>query len=246
VLPGNVIPGIYVETYIHGDLDEVWQKTQEPGLHQRWDLRFSSITYLPRLEGEPQRFLYETRIGFGLAIAGRGESVGERNSEDERTSALRFWSDDSKSLIEEGRGYWKYIQIRNGIQFFTWYDYRPRFRVAGRILDRLCFRPLMGWATAWSFDRLRLWVEDDLPPESVLRWTIVYGIARVTIAFIWLWHGIVPKLLFYEPDELRLLASNVFQHTGSLSWDGLRSLPASSAFSSGDGAHTSSLRRWQW
>jgi hypothetical protein len=62
------MPGIYVETAIRAGLDDVWQKTQNPELHQRWDLRFSLIRYLPKREGEPQRFLYETRIGLGLAI----------------------------------------------------------------------------------------------------------------------------------------------------------------------------------
>lgn len=27
------------------------------------------------------------------------------------------------------------------------------------------FHPLIGWATAWSFDRLRLWIERGIPPE---------------------------------------------------------------------------------
>jgi hypothetical protein len=38
MLPAMSSPGIYVETHIRGDLDEVWQKTQEPELQQRWDL----------------------------------------------------------------------------------------------------------------------------------------------------------------------------------------------------------------
>lgn len=208
MLPEMSSPGIYVETHIRGDIDEVWQKTQQPDLHQRWDLRFTSITYLPRNDGAPQSFLYETRIGLGLAISGKGESIGERNSEAERTSSLRFWSKDRKSLISEGSGYWKYIQTGNGTQFFTWYDYETRFGLAGRIFDRLCFKPLMGWATAWSFDRLRLWIEQGTSPEDVLRWTVVYSIARASIIFIWLWHGAVPKLLSPQLDEIRLTAAS--------------------------------------
>jgi uncharacterized membrane protein YphA (DoxX/SURF4 family) len=61
---------------------------------------------------------------------------------------------------------------------------------------------LIGWATAWSFDRLRLWIEKGIDPAVSLQRCLVYSIARLTIAFIWLYHGLVPKLLFHHPDEL--------------------------------------------
>jgi len=117
---------IYVELLIRAPIDELWAKTQEPDQHERWDLRFSSIEYLPRHgEDEPQRFSYSTRIGFGLVISGEGETVGETDASDgSRTSALRFRSDDSRSLILEGSGYWKYIDGAEGV----------RFIVAGRLL----------------------------------------------------------------------------------------------------------------
>ncbi len=157
---------IYVEILIRGGMDDLWEKTQEPKLHQRWDLRFSEIDYLPRGPDEAQRFLYATRIGAGFRIEGAGESMGERDdSGGERTSALKFWSDDSKSLIKIGSGYWKYIPDSDGIRFITWYDYRTRFGIIGRIVDKIFFRPLLGWATAWSFDRLRLWIERGVLPE---------------------------------------------------------------------------------
>jgi hypothetical protein len=57
---------IYVEILLRAPLEEVWRVTQEPELHRRCDLRFSRIEYLHRGEGEPQRFLYATRLGFGL------------------------------------------------------------------------------------------------------------------------------------------------------------------------------------
>jgi hypothetical protein len=199
-------PGIYVEIEIHDSLDRVWQLTQQPGLHQRWDLRFTSITYLPRAEGEPQRFLYETRIGFGLAIRGTGESVATLSTTGgAMTSSLKFASADSKSLIREGSGYWRYVPLETGIRFFTWYDYRVRFGVLGRIVDRVAFRPLLGWATAWSFDRLRLWAEKDQSPESSMILWLIHALVRITVAFVWIWHGLIPKLLFHSPDELLTL-----------------------------------------
>jgi len=158
---------IYVQIDIRAPIDGVWRLTQTPDLHQRWDLRFTEITYLPRPDdSQPQRFLYTTRIGFGLKIRGEGESVGARDGPGgARTSALRFWSQDPKSLIREGSGYWKYVPHGDDgrtILFLTLYDYGVRFGALGRLLDRLLFRPLIGWATAWSFDRLRLWIEKDI------------------------------------------------------------------------------------
>src|SRR5438874_2377675 len=94
--------GIYVEIPIHASMDELWEKTQNPQLHQRWDLRFTQIEYLPREDEEPQRFLYRTRIGFGLKIDGQGESIGERDGDDgARTSSLKFWSEDPKPLYQD-------------------------------------------------------------------------------------------------------------------------------------------------
>jgi hypothetical protein len=161
---------IYVEILIRAPLEEVWRVTQRPDLHQRWDLRFSRIEYLDRAEGEPQRFLYATRLGFGLEIRGEGESAGGKEPADgSRTSALTFGSDDPRSLIRKGSGYWRYVPTADGTRFITRYDYETRFGAAGGVLDRLLFRPLLGWATAWSFDRLRLWLEGGVTPETALR-----------------------------------------------------------------------------
>jgi hypothetical protein len=207
--PRAMPQGLYVELPMRAEMEQLWQLTQDPAFHQRWDLRFSTIRYLPKPNEEaPQQFLYETRIGFGLVIAGEGESTGTRSgTTGERTSALRFWSGDAKSLIRIGAGYWKYIPTGGGsIRFFTWYDYQTRFGLAGRLVDAILFRPIMGWATAWSFDRLRLWIEADVAPEAVLRSSILYGVCRSVVAFVWIWHGLVPKLLFHDPAELAMLS----------------------------------------
>jgi uncharacterized membrane protein YphA (DoxX/SURF4 family) len=199
--------GIYVETFIRRPLDAVWRHTQQPELHERWDLRFSEIRYLPRAsDAEPQRFHYATRIGFGLAISGEGESTGTRETTDgAATSALRFLSAHPLSLIREGSGYWKYIPEADGVRFLTWYDYRTRFGLVGRLIDRLLFRPLMGWATAWSFDRLRLWLEQGLDPAASRRLAVAHGVARLGLVFTFAYHGLVPKLLTRHADELAML-----------------------------------------
>ncbi len=199
--------GIYVEIPIRASMDELWEKTQDPQLHQRWDLRFTQIQYLPRQGGQPQKFLYRTRVGFGLKIDGEGESIGERDGEGgARTSSLKFWSEDRKSLIRMGSGYWKYVPAENSIRFFTSYDYETRFGVFGKLIDRWLFRPLLGWATAWSFDRLRLWIEKGISPEASRDRALVYALSRGTMAFIWFYHGLVPKLLYHDKIELDLLS----------------------------------------
>ncbi len=199
-------------------MERLWELTQQPHLHQRWDLRFTEIQYLPKTT-ETQYFLYVTRIGAGISIAGTGESVATHTATDgSATSSLRFASDDPKSLIRTGSGYWRYIPGATQIKFLTWYDYETRFGIFGRVLD-LAFRPVMGWATAWSFDRLRLWAEEDQAPEISLTLALIHALARITIAFTWLWHGLIPKLLFHNRDELAMLAQSGVS-TALLPWIG--------------------------
>ena len=125
---------IYVELPMQATVEEVWEPTQNPELHQRWDLRFSEIEYLPPEPEEPQRFTYSTGIG-GLTIKGVGESVADADPADhEPTSALQFWSDDPKSLIEHGRGYWRYVPTEDGLRFITEYNYDARFGALGRLV----------------------------------------------------------------------------------------------------------------
>ncbi|MAT13649.1 MAG: hypothetical protein CMJ46_00035 [Planctomyces sp.] len=209
---------IYIEIRIKGSLDDIWEKTQNPELHNLWDARFTSITYLPRAdETAPQRFRYATRIGLGIEIEGEGETVGGHAKEGERTSALKFWSQDRKSLIRNGSGYWKYIPEEDGVRFLTRYDYEIRFGWFGRFVDRRFFRPFLGWATAWSFDRLRLWIEKGIDPALSRRQFLVHLLCRLSVAFVWCYHGLVPKILFRHPDEYVMLTdAGVSQPTAEL------------------------------
>lgn len=200
---------IYVEIPINGDVDELWRLTQSPDQHERWDLRFSDIEYLPKPnEDAPQEFTYRTRIG-GISVEGTGESVEERETDGERTSALVFRSNDPKALIRQGNGFWRYIPTDDGIRFLTEYNYECRYGIAGRLFDRTVFRPLLGWATAWSFDRLRLWLEDGIEPETSMRNAIIHAVTRVTLAFIWIYQGLVPKLLGPHSEELALVEAGI-------------------------------------
>ncbi|MBE3009060.1 hypothetical protein IL992_07620 [Microbispora sp. NEAU-D428] len=161
-------------------MDALWKLTQRPELHQRWDLRFTEIDYLPRADDGPQRFRYAFRVLPGLVITGIGVTTGDRHDTDGRTSALRFASDHPLSLIRSGSGYWRYVPTDDGIRFITRYGYRPGW---GKAVD-LVFRPLIGWATAWSFDRLRLWLETGQTPERSLWQALAELCARVLAAGI--------------------------------------------------------------
>lgn len=199
---------IYVEIVIQGPLDDVWEKSQRPDLHERWDARFTSIEYLPRSGEGPQRFRYSTRLGFGMKVRGEGETAGERDLPDgARSTSLTFGSDDAKSLIVSGSGYWKYVPTAQGVRFFTSYDYATRFGALGRAFDAVVFRPLMGWATAWSFDRLRLWIERGIPPETSFQRAAIHSIARLALALVWIYQGLVPKILCPNSGELEIFRS---------------------------------------
>ena len=39
---------IYVEIDIQAPIEKAWDYTQNPHLHEQWDLRFTSITYIPK------------------------------------------------------------------------------------------------------------------------------------------------------------------------------------------------------
>jgi uncharacterized membrane protein YphA (DoxX/SURF4 family) len=139
-------------------------------------------------------------------VSGEGETVGQRDSTDgSSTSALKFGSDEPLSIITEGSGYWKYIPTDDGVRFLTWYDYRTRFGAVGAYFDRLIFRPRIGWATAWSFDRLRLWLEQDVVPEQAIRQWLIHTISRVALAAVFIYHGLIPKLLTRNVDEIAMV-----------------------------------------
>jgi hypothetical protein len=193
--------GLYVEAYIRSDLDRLWARTQDPAQHRRWDLRFTEIDYLPRAEGEPRRFRYAARVLPFLTVSGTGVSAGEKTRPDgTRTSALRLSAPHPLSLIAEGSGYWRYVPDGDGVRFLTGYDYRPRWGTFGALADKLVLRPLMGWATAWSFDRLRLWLERGIAPRRALvNWLAELAVRAVVVAVACTGLGLGSLLSLFGP-----------------------------------------------
>lgn len=189
-------------------MEKLWEYTQAPHIHTEWDARFTEISYLEKQEGEPQKFLYKTKIGFGFEIAGEGESIGEiRKETGERISSLKFWTDNTLSLIQIGRGYWKHTPCKEHIHFETQYDYDTRYGRIGNVIDFYMFRPLLGWATAWSFDALKLWLEKGLHPRLLIRRTMTYWLVCFLFAFVWMYQGIFPKIIFSHPEEMKMLSA---------------------------------------
>lgn len=197
---------IYVSAEMNTTMEKLWEYTQEPHIHTEWDARFTEISYVEKQEGEPQKFLYKTKIGFGLEIAGEGESIDKKRN-GERISSLKFWTDNTLSLIQIGRGYWKYTPCKEHIHFETQYDYDTRYGRIGNVIDFYMFRPLLGWATAWSFDALKLWLEKGLHPGLLIRRTMTYWLVCFLFAFVWMYQGIFPKIIFSHPEEMKMLSA---------------------------------------
>lgn len=167
---------IHVEILVRAPMERVWKLSQDTDLHPRWDLRFSRIVPLRHGDEGPVDFRYEFRLLLH-AIHGRGTSLGHRHREDgQATSVLKFDTADPLSPIGAGSGYWRYIPTKDGLRFITGFNYRPGMGVVGKALDSTVIRPALGWATALSFDRLRLWAESDVDPRTARnRWLLDAG-----------------------------------------------------------------------
>lgn len=197
---------IYVEVDILAPIEEAWTYTQNPKLHEQWDLRFTSITYIEKKSAEePQRFTYETKVMPGVVVRGWGESKGEHEKKDgTKTSSLHFGTPQKISPIAEGKGYWQYIPHEKGLTFLTQYDYDVRYGKLGKLFDAM-FRPIMGWATALSFDVLKRWLEKGENPASQYRRFFLTTLISVLFCFVWLYHGLVPKIIVQHPTEVMLV-----------------------------------------
>jgi hypothetical protein len=134
----------YAAILIHADIDLVWRYTQDPALQTQWDLRLSSLRYLPRPDRrEPQRFVFGTLLG----LEGEGEIVGMCSDDaGVRTVQLRYGL-----ATHEAWAIWQYVPVDEGVWLLT--------RVGFRSPLRGLLEPVMTWTTARSLERLRRLVE---------------------------------------------------------------------------------------
>lgn len=94
---------IYVEIPIQVPIQRVWDASQEPDLHAQWDLRFSSISYLPKNEEEPQFFTYTRKAGPFLTVEGWGKSSGSQQLKNGVTKLGTSFRNGSESIAYTGR-----------------------------------------------------------------------------------------------------------------------------------------------
>jgi len=164
--------------------------------------------FIYRLSGkgkktDDQHFRYKTNIGLGLSINGIGVSRGESVKESgERSSSLEFFSEHPLSFIKQGSGYWKYKPDGDFVEFLTQYHYETKWGKTGDWVDRIFFRPLIGRATSWSFDALKIWLEKEIPPEETMKKSAIHALVCFSLAFVWLYQGLVPKLLYPYTGEV--------------------------------------------
>ena len=173
----RVVPQHPCRDHHRAALDEVWVATQDPVQHVRWDVGFSEIRPTGATEDGAARFDFSRRAIFHT-VHGTGVSLGQVSRTDGvRISALRFSTPDRWSPIRSGRGYWQYEPRPAASRFITGDDYD-----AGRGPLDVLIRPVLGWATAWSFDRLRIWLGGGPAPE---RWPLM--------SVVWFWRADRPR-----------------------------------------------------
>jgi hypothetical protein len=63
----------------------------------------------------------------------------------------------------------------------------------------------MIWATAWSFDCLKNWIENGRHPKQAIKAQLTFLISCVVLSLIWIYQGLIPKLLFTNSGELEIL-----------------------------------------
>src|SRR5712691_5848194 len=72
---------IYVEILIRAPMDALWAHTQTPELHERWDLRFSEIAYVPR----------SMRPNLSVSATPHASGLDSRSPAKARASASGTW-----------------------------------------------------------------------------------------------------------------------------------------------------------
>lgn len=71
-----------------------------------------------------------------------------------------------------------------------------------------------------AIDRLRLWVEQGMIPEASFMLWKVHVICKVALSIVWIWEGLVPKILYPSEIEIRMVES-----TGLAWWDASSFIP---------------------
>ncbi|MFD9001060.1 hypothetical protein ACFV0T_08840 [Streptomyces sp. NPDC059582] len=183
--------GLYVEARIRAGLEDVRPYIQDPARHRRWDLRVL-----------PLRTVDDAGIpADGTERPHRTCTSAPRVRPDAtRTSVPRRSSPHPRAPFARGGGYRRLVPDGDGVRLLIGYDYSTRGGALGARADRLLLRPLMVWATAWSVDRLRLWLERGVTPErALLNWCVELAVRAAVITVACTGLGVRSVLLFFGP-----------------------------------------------
>ena len=97
---------IVVEAIIPAPVELVWERTQTPEPHVKWDIRFTHIKYLDETDERGFNLMdYRTDVVFGIEVQGIGRYL---QTTPPHHSTFEFESSDWKSIITLGRGIWLY------------------------------------------------------------------------------------------------------------------------------------------
>ncbi len=132
---------------------ELWSVTHDHVLHPRWDHRFDRITMHDARIKTGTRMTYEKTLLGLVTIRGWGRYQLHAPV---KQSTFAFGSDDVRSLIREGVGVWRYVEVPGTglVELSTSYTYAVRWGLLGKMVDRLVFRRLFQRETERSFARL--------------------------------------------------------------------------------------------
>lgn len=142
---------IHVSVQVPATLQQLWDLTQDHHIHPRWDHRFDHIEMLSERIERGTMMTYRKTV-LGITITGWGRY---KLHAPHKQSTFEFGSEDPRSLIRQGVGLWRYRVVSPGVvELSTSYTYAVRWGIAGRIFDRVVFRPLFQHETERSFRRL--------------------------------------------------------------------------------------------
>lgn len=150
---------VYVEILVRAPMDLLWSHTQTPGLHEKWDLRFSRIDYLPKRRGSRTSHAADAGSHEHLAVD-IDLSVDESGGLRLRSDAQRFY---------EGAIGFSFPMLFTG-DVREWYDDAAhRFRIVVEVHNKV-WGPLFGYRGSFDVEWRKVGA-GELPTYTAL----VYG-----------------------------------------------------------------------
>jgi uncharacterized membrane protein YphA (DoxX/SURF4 family) len=119
---------------------------------------------------------------------------------------FRPLTDRLPPLVRSGTTSWDFEAEGDDLLVFATDHYERRHGFRNRLVDLFYTRPLMRWMLGWSMDRLRLWIEHGVAPASSLPLVLLKRLCAITLALVWIYQGLVPKILFVRSTELEPLS----------------------------------------